>query len=64
MEVSALDADGSTIDGLEWTLTDIPVAVNKITLWTGSLTDGGGSAAGGVSIMLDADWGGTLTYSF
>ena len=64
MEVSALDADGSTIDGLEWTLTDIPVAVNKITLWTGSLIDGGGSAAGGVSIMLDADWGGTLNYSF
>lgn len=64
MEVSALDADGSTIDGLEWTLTDIPVAVNKITLWTGSLIDGGGSAAGGISIMLDSSWGGTLNYSF
>jgi len=64
MEVSALDADGSTIDGMEWTLTDIPVAVNKITLWTGSLVNGGGSAAGGITITLDSSWGGTLNYSF
>jgi len=67
--VTALDASGSEVG--EVTMDNIPVTRNKITTWQGALFSGSGtggeggtSSSGGISITLDTEWDGTITYTF
>jgi len=66
--ITALDADGSTIN--EWTMDNVPVTRNKITTWTGTLFNGGSgggtgdSSSGGISISLDEEWSGEIDYNW
>jgi hypothetical protein len=68
LTVTALDASGSEVG--EVTMDNIPVTRNKTTTWQGALfgsgtgTDGGTSSSGGITITLDTEWDGTITYTF
>ena len=67
LTVTALDASGSEVG--EVVMDNIPVTRNKITTWQGTLfsgsgTEGGTSSSGGISITLDTEWDGTITYTF
>lgn len=67
LTVTALDASGSEVG--EVTMDNIPVTRNKITTWQGALfsgsgTEGGTSSSGGITITLDTEWDGTITYTF
>jgi len=69
LTVTALDASGSEVG--EVTMDNIPVTRNKITTWQGTLFSGSGtggeggtSSSGGISITLDTEWDGTITYTF
>jgi len=69
LTVTALDASGSEVG--EVTMDNIPVTRNKITTWQGALFSGSGtggeggtSSSGGISITLDTEWDGTITYTF
>jgi hypothetical protein len=69
LTVTALDASGSEVG--EVTMENIPVTRNKITTWQGALFsgsgtggDGGTSSSGGITITLDTEWDGTITYTF
>ena len=67
LTVTALDASGSEVG--EVTMDNIPVTRNKITTWQGVLfsgsgTEGGTSSSGGISITLDTEWDGSITYTF
>jgi len=67
LTVTALDASGSEVG--EVVMENIPVTRNKITTWQGALfsgsgTEGGTSSSGGITITLDTDWDGTITYTF
>ena len=67
LTVSALDASGSEVG--EVVMENIPVTRNKITTWQGALfsssgTEGGTSSSGGITITLDTEWDGTITYTF
>jgi len=67
LTVTALDASGSEVG--EVTMENIPVTRNKITTWQGTLfsgsgTEGGTSSSGGITITLDTEWDGTITYTF
>lgn len=51
-------------------MDNIPVTRNKITTWQGTLfgsgtgTGGGTSSSGGITITLDTEWDGIITYTF
>jgi hypothetical protein len=67
LTVTALDASGSEVG--EVVMDNIPVTRNKITTWQGALfsgsgSEGGTSSSGGISIILDTEWDGTITYTF
>lgn len=68
LTVTALDASGSEVG--EVIMDNIPVTRNKITTWQGALFgsgtggEGGTSSSGGISITLDTEWDGTITYTF
>lgn len=67
LTVTALDASGSEVG--EVAMENIPVTRNKITTWQGALfsgsgTEGGTSSSGGITITLDTEWDGTITYTF
>lgn len=61
--ITAQDATGA--DVREWTMEDVPVTRNRITLWEGSLGSGGGSVTDGTfTVTVNTDWDGTQEYSF
>lgn len=66
--ITAQDSDNQTLN--EWTMENIPVTRNKITTWEGSLFDGSGTGGGGatseggVSLTLDTQWDGTISYTW
>lgn len=68
LTVTALDASGSEVG--EVVMDNIPVTRNKITTWQGTLfgsgtgTGGGTSSSGGITITLDTEWDGIITYTF
>lgn len=65
LTITALGSDGTALN--EWTMEDVPVTRNKITAWTGNLFGGGGGdtpSDGGITLTLDAEWDGTLNYSW
>lgn len=69
LTITALDASGSEVG--EVVMDNIPVTRNKITTWQGALFSGSGtggeggtSSSGGISIILDTEWDGTITYTF
>lgn len=67
LTVTALDASGSEVG--EVVMDNIPVTRNKITTWQGALfsgsgSEGGTSSSGGITITLDTEWDGTITYTF
>lgn len=64
IDVTPIADDGSEMKDDMVTLTNVPVEVNKITTWSGSLLGGGGETTGGYVITLDTGWDGTLRYSF
>ena len=65
MTVTAYDANDNVVG--EWTLTDIPVTMNRVTEYSGDLFGGGGhsgddSPTGGITV--DAEWEGIDSYTF
>lgn len=66
MVVTAQGPDGSAMN--EWTMDNIPVTRNKITTWEGSLFqdsgEGGEIGSGTISIGLDSEWDGTISYTW
>ncbi len=77
LTITALTSEGTPIS--EWTFTDIPITLNKITTWSGSLFDNtpddpndddgddeGGTAfqQGTALFSINSDWSGTTTYTF
>ena len=63
LTITSQDAAGGDIDVFE-PMDNIPVAVNKITIWEGALFGGGSSSGGNISITLDTQWDGTINYTW
>jgi len=63
LTITAQDAAGGDIDVFE-SMDNIPVTVNKITIWEGALFGGGSSSGGNTSITLDTQWDGTINYTW
>ena len=61
--VTALDEDGTQRGTC--TMDNVPVEINKQTLWQGSLFGGGGSTSeGGWRILLNDKWDGEIVYKW
>ena len=65
MTVTAYDASDNVVG--EWTLTDIPVTMNRVTEYSGDLFGGGGHSGDDIptgGITVDAEWDGVDSYTF
>jgi DNA-directed RNA polymerase subunit L len=68
LTITAQDAGNEDIRVFD-AMENIPVTRNKITTWEGSLfgssgTGGGATSEGGVSLTLDTQWDGTISYTW
>lgn len=63
LTITSQDAAGGDIDVFE-SMDNIPVTVNKITIWEGALFGGGSSSGGNIGIALDTQWDGTINYTW
>ena len=63
LTITALDEDGTQRGTC--TMDNVPVEINKQTLWQGSLFGGGGSTSeGGWRILLNDKWEGEIVYEW
>ena len=63
LTITSQDASNGDIDVFE-PMENIPVTVNKITTWEGSLFGGGSSSGGNIGITLDTAWDGFINYTW
>ena len=63
LNITSQDASNGDIDVFE-PMENIPVTVNKITTWEGSLFGGGSSSGGNIGITLDTAWDGFINYTW
>jgi hypothetical protein len=63
LTITSQDVSNGDIDVFE-PMENIPVTVNKITTWEGSLFGGGSSSGGNIGITLDTAWDGTISYTW
>jgi hypothetical protein len=65
LTITAYDASDNVVG--EWTLTDIPVTMNRVTEYSGDLFGGGGHSGDDIptgGITVDAEWDGVDSYTF
>lgn len=65
LTITAYDASDNVVG--EWTLTDIPMGMNRVTEYTGDLFNGGGGSGESTyssGILVDAEWNGVDSYTF